>query len=129
MSGNPIAKRGDRVLAVDTHVEQVTSPSGTSLIPTPHPFDGKLCERLAGGVYVDNEPVALRHSVARAAPHTPRLGPFVTQPSLQATLTGCSASVFVDGQGVARDGDGAKSCDDLDAEGALVSARATVFAG
>jgi hypothetical protein len=40
--GQPAAKQGDEVVAVDTHVVMIPSPAGPVPTPMPMPFAGKL---------------------------------------------------------------------------------------
>jgi len=107
------AKLGDKVVAVDTHIALVPSPGGPVPTPVPTPFSGKLMEALSKTVMVDNMPVALEQSVAlNTQPHVPTAGPFQTPPKNRGTVKTASNTVFVEGKGIARDGDVAATCND-----------------
>lgn len=127
----PAAKRGDRVLALDIHIELVPSPAGPVPTPVPNIFDGKLLGALSGSVFVDNEETALRGSKAlNSPPHTFAGGPFQKPPSNQGTIDTRSASVFVDNKGVARVGDKVITCNDpVDMPQGVILGGGTVFVG
>ena len=128
----PVAKRGDRVVAVDTHIVLVPGPAGPVPTPTPLSFDGRVAERPDARVFVDDESVAVEEATAdNVAPHVPMGGTFAHPPENRATLTRGSATVFADDRAVARSLDPATSCDDLGAtdNGHLIVDRASVFAG
>jgi uncharacterized Zn-binding protein involved in type VI secretion len=125
----PVAKEGDQVVGVDTHVVMIPSPAGAVPTPMPMPFSGVLQEALSSSVFVDEVGVALVGSVANnVPPHLPMGGPFQTPPSNRATISTGSPSVFVDGKAVARLSDSAKCCNDpTDLETGVVIAASTVF--
>ena len=101
--GKPIAKKGDQVVGLDTHVIMVSSPGGPVPTPIPHPFTGGLDESLSSAVFIDNEAVAVVGSVANGRPpHVPMGGPFQSPPSNRATVSQGSSTVFVDNAAVAR---------------------------
>ena len=129
----PVAKRGDRVVGVDTHVVLVPGPAGPTPTPTPHSFEGRIDERSDATVFVDDASVALQGASAEAAcPHVPIGGAFARAPSNRATLTGGSGRVFAEDRAIARGIDAATSCDDFGAEdnaNVVVDATASVFAG
>lgn len=129
--GKPVAKQGDRVVAIDTHIVLVSTSGGQVPTPMPLPFDGQLDQALADSVYVDDKPVALVDSVASNAPaHVALGGTFQTPPKNRGTVTRGSETVFVGGRALARDGDAAETCNDpADAEVGRVVASGTVSAG
>lgn len=57
----PVAKRGDRVVGLDTHIVLIPSPAGPVPTPMPMPFSGSLTEQLSSTVFVDNMPAAKRN--------------------------------------------------------------------
>ncbi|MFO0615245.1 MAG: PAAR domain-containing protein [Polyangiaceae bacterium] len=130
-NSEPVAKRGDRVVGVDTHVILVPSPGGPIPRPTPMPFDGEIVERPGATVFVENEDLALEAGTAQNRPgHVPIGGTFQTPPSNMATLSSGSASVFAENRAVARSKDPARCCNDVpDDETGHVLANSTVFAG
>jgi uncharacterized Zn-binding protein involved in type VI secretion len=129
--GQPVAKRGDKVVGLDTHVVLLSSPAGPVPTPIPSPFSGPLAEELSRTVFVDNAPAATVGSRARNTPsHIPAGGPFQRPPSNTATVKSGSATVFADGRGVARAGDPAECCNDpADAPTGHAVAAGTVRAG
>lgn len=129
--GQPIAKQGDHVVGIDTHVVMVSSPGGPVPTPMPNPFDGLLSDNLSSSVFVDNQPVATVDSVANnTPPHIPMGGPFQKPPTNKGTISQGSTTVFADGKGVARLNDPAKCCNDpADQDTGHVIAAGTAFSG
>lgn len=128
--GKPIAKDGDLVVGLDTHVILVPSPGGPVPTPMPMPFSGPLQKDLSSTVFVANAAVAVVGSGAsNLPPHIPTGGPFQTPPQNAGTITTGSSTVFADEKAVARDGDSAKCCNDpSDQETGHVIAVGTVLA-
>jgi len=109
--GQPAARQGDRIVAVDTHLIQPPGPS--SPVPTPHPFSGIIDGGLSGDVTINGFAAATVDSTAtNTPPHIPIGGTFVTPPSNKATIVTGSDSVTINGRKVARAGDTAKTCND-----------------
>lgn len=133
MPAQPIAKMGDTITAVDTHIVMVPSPGGPVPTPTPgHMFNGMINGGLSSNVMIGGMPVATVNSTAiNQPPHIPIGGPsFQIPPSNQATIMMGSMTVLVNGQGVARNGDSARTCDDINPVPAgTVIAAGTVMAG
>ncbi len=130
--GKPVAKSGDQVVGVDTHVVMVPSPGGPVPTPMPMPFSGALDDELSDRVFVGNMGVAVVGSVAHNQPtHIPMGGPFQKEPSNRASVTTGSEKVFVDGKALARADDSAKCCNDpTDQEtGHVIALGTKVFAG
>jgi uncharacterized Zn-binding protein involved in type VI secretion len=131
--GQPAAKQGDQVVAVDTHIVLVPSPSGTVPTPLPHPFSGILNGALSSDVKVMGMPAATVDSTAdNTPPHiaTPPGTSFQNPPSNKATVTAGSQTVKVNGKPAARMGDTAKTCNDpADAPVGTVIAAGTVLVG
>jgi len=130
--GKPVAKKGDSVLGVDTHIVMMPSPAGPVPTPMMMPFSGKLADSLSPDVKVDNQPIALVGSVANNDPsHVPAGGPFQSPPANKATVQTGSASVFVNNKKVALLGSTAKTCNDpADApNGTVLATTTTVLIG
>lgn len=110
----PAARSGDPVTGTDIHIVLVPSPSGTTPVPTPHPFSGQLLEQLATDVLVNGRPAAVQGSVARnLPPHLPIGGPsFQIPPTNQGQVMVGSATVLVNGRPMARMGDQVSTCND-----------------
>jgi uncharacterized Zn-binding protein involved in type VI secretion len=131
--GQPAAKQGDRVVAVDTHIVMV--PKGPALTPTPlpHPFSGTLSGSLSSDVNILGMPAATVDSTAKnTPPHmpTPPGTSFQKPPANKATVVAGSQTVKINGKGAARAGDTAKTCNDpTDAPVGTIIAAGTVLVG
>lgn len=109
--GQPAAKQGDRVTALDTHLIQ--PPGTTPPVPVPHPFSGLLDGGLSGDVRIQGRPAATVGSTAtNTPPHVPQGGTFVVPPRNKATVVRGSATVRINGRPAARAGDTALTCND-----------------
>lgn len=129
--GQPAAKQGDQVVATDTHVIMVPSPSGAVPTPLPHPFNGLLDGSLSGDVNVEGKPAAVQGSTATNTPsHVPQGGPFQKPPANRATVQLGSSTVLINGKPAARNGDKAMTCNDpADLPAGTIVAAGTVFIG
>lgn len=129
--GQPAAKKGDRVLATDTHI--VMLPAGGALVPTPlpHPFTGILDGALSVSVRIMGQPAATVDSTATNTPaHVPQGGPFKKPPTNKGTISAGSTTVSINGKKAARNGDPALTCNDpADLPAGKVSASGTVSIG
>ena len=114
----PIAKKGDVVFGLDTHVCLLPVGPGTAPTPISMPFSGKLTSSLADYVKIDDQPVAVVGSEASNQPrHVCPAGQFMQPPSDKARVIAGSGTVMAEDKPVARSGDAATSCDDLGASG------------
>ena len=131
--GQPAAKQGDQVTAIDTHIVMV--PSGPSMVPTPlpHPFTGVINGGLSTDVNILGMPAATVGSTAdNTPPHlpTPPGDSYQAPPSNKATIKSGSATVNINGKKAARSGDVADTCNDpSDLPVGTVVAVGTVFIG
>ena len=109
--GQPAARQGDRITAIDTHMIQ---PPGTSPpAPVPHPFSGVIDGGLSANVTIGGKAAATVDSTATNTPsHIPIGGSFVNPPSNRGTIMKGSATVTINGKRAARAGDTAKTCND-----------------
>jgi uncharacterized Zn-binding protein involved in type VI secretion len=109
--GQPAARQGDRVVALDTHLIQPPGP--TSPVPLPHPFSGIIDGAVSSDVKIGGASAATVDSTAtNTPPHIPIGGTFVNPPSNKATITTGSATVKINGKAAARAGDTARTCND-----------------
>ena len=125
----PAAKQGDRITAVDTHLIQ---PPGTAPpTPVPHPFNGIIDGNLSRNVRIGGMRAGTLGSTAtNTPPHLPQGGTFVRPPTNLATIQMGSATVLINGQRAARNGDTAMTCNDpVDAPVGTVVAAGTVMIG
>lgn len=111
--GQPAAKLGDRIVAVDTHI--VLVPAGPDLVPTPEelPFDGPIDTGTAETVFIAGGPAATVGSGAtNTPPHVPVGGTFQVPPTNRGTIVTGSGTVFIEKKPAARAGDTAETCND-----------------
>jgi uncharacterized Zn-binding protein involved in type VI secretion len=109
--GQPAARKGDRVTALDTHMIQPPGP--TSPVPVPHPFSGIIDGGTSADVKIAGAAAATKDSTAtNTPPHIPIGGSFVNPPSNKATIMTGSSTVTINGKAAARAGDTAKTCND-----------------
>lgn len=113
--GQPAAKQGDKVVAVDTHIVMVPAPSGSVPTPLPHPFNGIIGGGLSSNVNIMGKAAATVGSTADNTPgHTPTPPgtSFQKPPSNKATIQMGSQSVMINNKPAARTGDTALTCND-----------------
>lgn len=111
--GQPAAKEGDMVQAVDTHI--VLIPAGPAMVPTPlpHPFSGKLDGGLSSDVNIEGKPAATQDSTATNSPaHIPQGGNFQKPLADKGTVKLGSQTVKINGKAAARNGDMVETCND-----------------
>ena len=127
--GQPAAKQGDQIVAVDTHLIQPPGP--VPPVPTPHPFMGLIDGGLSSDVKIMGMPAATANSTAtNTPPHLPIGGVFVSPPSNRATIQSGSTTVLINGKPAARAGDPALTCNDpTDLPVGTVVAVGTVLVG
>ena len=127
--GQPAAKQGDHVTAMDVHLIQPPGPS--TPVPVPHPFDGLLDGALSADVNIQGLPAATVGSTATNTPaHVPIGGSFVIPPTNRGQVTTGSVTVLINGKGAARAGDVATTCNDpAPLPVGTVVAEATVLIG
>lgn len=131
--GQPAAKKGDQVMAVDTHIVMVPSPTGPVPTPLPHPFAGIISGAVSADVNIMGMPAATVDSTAdNTPPHipTPPGTAFQSPPSNKATIKLGSPTVKINGKMAARNGDTAMTCNDpADLPAGTVIAVGTVMIG
>ena len=114
--GQPAAKQGDQVVAVDTHIVMVPAPPGPPVpTPLPHPFAGTLNGGLSSDVKIMGKPAATKDSTAdNSHKHipTPPGTTFQKTPADKGTVFQGSATVKINGKPAARMGDPVKTCND-----------------
>jgi uncharacterized Zn-binding protein involved in type VI secretion len=111
--GQPAAKQGDTITAVDIHIVLIPSPSGSIPTPLPHPFNGIINGNLSANVNVMSMPAATQGSTADNLPsHIPQGGPFQMPPTNKGHIITGSPTVMINGKPAARNGDTALTCND-----------------
>ena len=131
--GQPAAKQGDQVVAVDVHIVMVPSPGGPVPTPLPHPFAGMLDGGLSSNVKIMGRPAATVGSTANnQPPHlpTPPGTAFQIPPMDKATILRGSSTVMINGKPAARAGDQTQTCaDPAPNMGATLIAVGTILIG
>ena len=113
--GKPAAKKGDKVIAVDTHIVMVPTSDGSVPTPLPHPFMGTIDDAVSNNVNIKGQPAAVLGSVANnQPPHTPTPPgtSFQKPPMNQGKIIQGSSTVLINGKPAARLGDMAMTCND-----------------
>jgi uncharacterized Zn-binding protein involved in type VI secretion len=109
--GQPAARQGDRIVALDVHLIQPPGP--VSPVPVPHPFSGVIDAGVSADVKIGGSFAATVGSTATNTPsHIPIGGTFVVPPTNQATVIKGSATVLINKKPAARAGDTATTCND-----------------
>jgi len=129
--GQPAAKQGDRIVAVDTHIVMVQTGPTQTPTPLPHPFAGMISGGLSTNVKIMGKPAAVVGSTADNTPqHIPNGVSFQKQPSNKGTIQVGSQTVMINNKPAARAGDTAMTCNDpSDAPVGKVVAAGTVMIG
>ncbi len=131
--GQPAAKQGDQITAVDMHIVIVPSPGGPVPTPLPHPFSGILDGNLSSSVTIGGLPAATLGSTAtNTPPHlpTPPGTAFQVPPTNRGTVMQGSSTVTINGKPAARAGDQAQTCaDPVPNMAAHIVATGTVMIG
>ncbi|HEY9605877.1 MAG TPA: PAAR domain-containing protein [Allocoleopsis sp.] len=132
--GQPAAKQGDRIIAIDTHIVMVPAPPGPPVpTPLPHPFTGIINGNLSSNVNIMGMPAATVDSTAdNTPPHipTPPGTAFQKPPANKGTIKLGSPTVKINGKMAARNSDIAETCNDpADLPIGQVIAVGTVFIG
>ena len=111
--GQPAAKQGDQITAVDTHIVMVPSPGGPVPTPLPHPFSGIIDGNTSTDVMIEGRPAATVGSTAtNTPPHipTPPGTSFQVPPTNRGTIIRGSGTVMINGKPAVRSGDTAQTC-------------------
>ena len=131
--GQPAAKEGDQIVAVDIHIVLVPSPAGPVPTPLPHPFTGVINGELSSDVNIMGMAAATVGSTADNTPAhipTPPGTSFQSPPSNKGTIKMGSQTVIINGKAAARNGDSAETCNDpTDLLVGTVVAAGTVLIG
>ena len=132
--GQPAAKQGDRIVAIDMHIVLVPAPPGPPVpTPLPHPFMGLLNAGLSPNVNIMGRPAATLGSTATNSPAHVPTSPgisFQKPPLNRATVNVGSGTVRINGKPAARNGDRAITCNDpADLPAGTVVAVGSVFIG
>ncbi len=129
--GQPAAKQGDTITALDIHIIMIPTPGGPVPTPLPHPFQGMINGDLSTNVFIGGLAAATQGSTAdNLPPHIPQGGPFQRPPTNKGQIMVGSLTVLINGKPAARNGDPALTCNDpVDLPAGTVVAVGTVFVG
>jgi uncharacterized Zn-binding protein involved in type VI secretion len=131
--GQPAAKHGDKIVAVDIHIVMVPAVPNPVPTPLPHPFNGIIQGNLSSDVKIMGLAAATVDSTADNTPvhiPTPPGVSFQKPPSNKATIKIGSLTVKINGKAAARSGDTAETCNDpADLPVGSVVAAGTVMIG
>lgn len=109
--GQPAAKLGDMIVAVDTHLEQPPGP--VPPIPMVSPFVAPITTGVSTDVLIEKRPAATLGSGGTSVPpHIPKVGTFIIPPTNQGTIILGSFTVLINKKPAARMGDTALTCND-----------------
>jgi uncharacterized Zn-binding protein involved in type VI secretion len=111
----PAARRGDPVLATDTHIVMVPAVPSPVPTPLPHPFSGTIQTEVSSDVLVNGRGAATVDSVAvNQPPHlpTPPGTSFTRPPSNRGIVQLGSTTVLINNRQAARLGDPVRTCND-----------------
>lgn len=124
-----VAKRGDRVVAIDNHL--VIPETGGAPVVVQLPFEGVLDENLSPDVLAEHRHVALVDSVATQMPgHVVAPKTFAKPPSNRARVVVGAPTVLANHRPIARAGDAAETCNDpADLPVGTIVASGTVMSG
>ena len=116
--GRQIAVQDDKVMGFDTHIMVVPSGSGTTTVPLPHPFIGKISDKVSEDVKIGNKGAAVKGSKAKHDDsmhmQLPGTIKFQNNPKKEGEVTGGTVSkVKVDGKEVAVIGSQVTTCNDM----------------
>lgn len=129
--GQPAAKQGDQITALDIHIIMIPTPGGPVPTPLPNPFVGIINGDLSSNVKVMGLWAATQGSTAdNMPPHIPQGGPFQKPPTNKGKIMMGSATVMINGEPAARNGDQVLTCNDpADLPVGTVVAVGTVMIG
>jgi phage baseplate assembly protein gpV len=118
--GKQLAAEGDKVQGFDIHNMVVPSGSGTATVPLPHPYLGKLVDKLSGNVKINGHNAATKGSVSKhnhpVHNQLPGTIKFQKNPSREGEVTGGTAGkVKINGKEAAVVGSLVTTCNDIGA--------------
>ena len=116
--GKQIAVEGDKVMGMDTHIMVVPAGMSTANVPLPHPFIGKLKDKLSKDVKIKDKKAATKDSVAKHDDsmhmQLPGTIKFQKNPKKEGKVTGgTSRKVKINGKEAAVIGSQVSTCNDM----------------
>jgi uncharacterized Zn-binding protein involved in type VI secretion len=119
--GKQMAAEGDKVAGFDIHKMVVPSGSGTSVVPLPHPYLGKLVEGLSNNVKINGHNAATKGSISKhdhpVHNQLPGTIKFEKNPAKEGEVTnGTGKKVKINGKEAAVVGSTVTTCNDTGAK-------------
>ena len=119
--GKQLAVQDDKVMGFDVHIMVVPSGNGTTTVPLPHPFIGKLADKLSKDVKIKDKACATKDSVAKHDDsmhmQLPGTIKFQNNPKKEGNVTGgTSRKVKINGKEAAVIGSQVSTCNDVGAQ-------------
>ena len=116
--GKQLAKQDDKVIGFDIHQMRIPSGDGTTVVPLPHPFIGKLNDKLSKDVKIAGKAAAGKGSKAKHddSMHMQMPGTisFNQSPKKEVEVTGGTApKVKINGKEAATIGSTVSTCNDM----------------
>ena len=116
--GKQIATKDDKVMGFDTHIMVVPAGTSTANVPLPHPFIGKISDKVSDDVKIKDKGVAVKGSKAKHDDsmhmQLPGTIKFQNNPKKEGEVTGGTGSkVKVNGKEVAVIGSQVTTCNDM----------------
>jgi hypothetical protein len=116
--GKQIAVEDDKVVGMDTHIMVVPAGTSTATVPLPHPFIGKLKDKLSKDVKIKDKKCATKDSVAKHDDsmhmQLPGTIKFQNNPKKEGNVTGgTSSKVKINGKEAAVIGSQVTTCNDM----------------
>jgi phage baseplate assembly protein gpV/uncharacterized Zn-binding protein involved in type VI secretion len=118
--GKQLAAEGNKVMGFDIHQMVIPSGSGTAVVPLPHPYIGKLVDKVSDNVKINGHNAATKGSVSKHndAVHNQLPGTikFQSNPNKEGEVTGGTGKkVKINGKEVAVIGSTVTTCNDIGA--------------
>ncbi|MCQ2584697.1 MAG: phage baseplate assembly protein V [Treponema sp.] len=116
--GKQIATEDDKVMGLDTHMMVIPAGMSTATVPLPHPFIGKINDKVSKDVKIKDKGVAVKGSKAKHDDsmhmQLPGTIKFQNNPKKEGEVTGGTGSkVKVNGKEVAVIGSQVTTCNDM----------------
>ena len=116
--GKQLAVQGDKVMGFDVHQMEVPAGTSTAVVPLPHPFIGKINDKISDNVKIGGKGCATKGSKAKHDDSThmqlPGTIKFVNNPNKEGEVTGGTApKLKINGKEAACIGSMVTTCNDM----------------
>ncbi len=118
--GKQLAAEGNQVMGFDVHNMEVPSGKGTTTVPLPHPYIGKLVDKLSSDVKINGHNAATKESKSKhdspVHMQLPGTVKFTNNPNKEGKVTGGTGKkVKINGKEAAVIGSTVTTCNDVGA--------------